>query len=657
MALTHVHTPITIGSVAIKNRIVRTAHSTAIGGGTLNDDLVAYHEARAKGGVGLTVLEAMSVHPSALSTLNIIDPSLKEKYPRMVERLRPYGMRLFQQLFHAGHHGRQLDGSPPWGASDVVSSETGVSPVPMTKTMIDTIVGAYAHTARSVESWGGEGVELHAGHGFLPQQFLSAYANKREDDYGGSFENRCRFILECLMAIRASVSPGFAVGIRLSPDLLEGGVTVDDNLALAQRIVRDKLVDYVSVSSGTFQTMHKMIGGMHEAPGFEMVTSGPITTALDVPTMAIGRVRTLEEADQMIRAGEADMIGMVRATVADPDLVAKSLAGHPEQVRPCIGCNQGCIGQVLAPPHRMGCAVNPGVGAELRLGDDRIAPAETPQKVLVIGGGPAGLEAARVAALRGHKVVLAEAEADLGGTVKIAGAAPNRTGIKDIIVWLQDEVYRLGVDVRLGTYMEIDDVVAEAPDRVIVACGSTPRMDGVQASNPGEPIAGMDQRHVLSSHDLFLNTNRDPGRTAVVIDDVGHYEAIAAAEQLVAKGLEVTFVTRHTSFGPLVESALMTVPALQRMSRGAFTVKTRTRAIAVESDGVLVGPTYAPAGSNQVTKVPADTVVFVSANAANRSLYEELAARGITARVVGDANAPRFLPTAIREGHVAGASI
>ena len=657
MSLTHVHKPISIGSVEIKNRIVRTAHSTAIGGGTLSDDLVAYHEARAKGGVGLSIMEAMSVHPSSLSTLNMIDPSLADKYPRMIERMRAYGMRVFQQLFHAGHHGRPMDGSPPWGASDVVGSEIGVPPVPMTKAMIDTIVAAYAAAAKSIETWGGDGVELHAGHGFLPQQFLSTYANRRDDEYGGSFENRSRFILECLRAIRSSVSPGFVVGIRLSPDLLEGGVSVEDNLALGQMIVAEKLVDFVSVSSGTFQTMHKMIGGMHEPAGFEMVTTAPITTALGVPTIAVGRVRTLEEADQLIRSGEADLVGMVRATIADPDLVAKSLAGQPEQVRPCVGCNQGCIGQLLAPPHRMGCAVNPAVGHELRIGDDRLAPVETPLKVLVIGGGPAGLEAARVAALRGHKVILAEAEADLGGTIKLAGAAPNRGGIKDIVVWMQDEVYRLGVDVRLGTYMDAADVAAEAPDRIIIACGSTPRMDGIQVSNPGEPIVGMEQPHVLSSHDLFQASGHDFGKTAVVIDDLGHYEAIAAAEHLVAKGLDVTFVTRHIAFGPLVESALMTIPALQRLSRGAFTVKTRARAISIHTDGVVIAPTYAPARSNSTTKVPADTVVVISANHANRDLYDELTASGLKPRIVGDANAPRFLPTAIREGHLAGASV
>jgi thioredoxin reductase len=550
-----------------------------------------------------------------------------------------------------------MDGSPPWGASDVAGSELGIPPVPMTKGMIDAVIEGYANTTRALASWGCEGVELHCGHGFLPQQFLSTYANRREDDYGGDFENRARFMMEALRAMRAAAPPEMVVGVRLSPDLLEGGVSVDDNLAAARLAEAAGLVDFVSVSSGAFQTIHKMIGGMHEPAGFELATSAPITTQLKVPTIAIGRFRTLEEADGAIRAGDADLIGMVRATVAEPDLVRKTIAGNPEQVRPCIGCNQGCIGQVLAPPHRMGCAVNPAVGHELRMGDDRLVPAEKPLKVLVIGAGPAGMEAARVAALRGHKVILAEAQSDLGGTVKLAGAAPNRAGIRDIIIWMQDEVFRLGVEVRTGTYMELDDILAEAPDRVIVATGSTPRLDGVQASNPGEPVSGIDRPNVFSSNDLFLAGQRDFGRTAVVIDDLGHYEAIGAAEHLVAKGLAVTFVTRHNAFGPLVESALMTTPALQRLSRGDFKLLTRTRAIAVEADGVVVGPTYLPKGSNQTAKVPADTVVFVSANHANRSLYDELVAAGVNARVVGDANAPRFIPTAIREGNVAGAAV
>lgn len=657
MAFTHIMTPIRIGSVEIKNRVFRSAHTTAIGGGTLSDDLVAYHEARARGGVGLSVIEAMSVHPSSLSALNMIDPSLAEKYPRMMDRLRPHGMRVFQQLFHAGQHGRTLDGAPPWGPSDQPGVNTGVAPIPMTRMMIDTIVGAYAAASAKLEQWGCEGAEFHCGHGFLPQQFLSSYANDRTDDYGGSLENRARFTIEALTAIRASVSKDFALGIRLSPDMLEGGVGVEDNLAVARMAEAAGLVDFVSISSGAFQTMDKTIGGMHEPMGFEMPVTTPITSQVTVPTMIVGRYRTLEEADQAIRAGEGDMVAMVRATIAEPDLVRKTLAGHPEQVRPCIGCNQGCIGQLQAPPHRMGCAVNPAVGYELKMGDDRLSPAETPQKILVIGGGPAGMEAARVAALRGHRVVLAEAAPDLGGTANLAAAAPTRAGIRDILVWQEDEVFRGGVEVRTSTYMDVDDVIAEAPDKIILATGSMPRMDGIQLSNPGEPIIGFEQPHVLSSNDLFLMPGRDPGKSAVIIDDCGHYEAIACAEHLVERGVDVTFVTRHISFAPLVEAALMSEPALRRLSNGRFTLHTRMRALAIGPDHVTLAPTFLSAHGNQTIKVPADTIVFVSRNRPIRDMAEALTDRGMAVTVVGDANAPRFIPTAIREGHLAGASV
>jgi NADPH-dependent 2,4-dienoyl-CoA reductase/sulfur reductase-like enzyme len=302
----------------------------------------------------------------------------------------------------------------------------------------------------------------------------------------------------------------------------------------------------------------------------------------------------------------------------------------------------------------MGCVVNPAVGYELKMGDDRLTPAEQPMRILVIGGGPAGMEAARVAALRGHNVVLAEAESDLGGAAKLAAAARTRAGIRDILVWLQDEVYRLGVDVRTSSYLDLDDILAEAPDKVILATGSMPRMDGIQLSNPGEPIQGFAQPHVLSSNDLFLSPNRPPAKSAVVIDDCGHYEAIACAEYLAERGAQVTFVTRHISFAPLVESALMTEPALRRLHEGKFALHTRMRALSIGPDHVVLAPTFLPANSNATISVPADTVVFVSRNRPSRDLADALRERGIAVSLVGDANAPRFLLAAIREGNQAG---
>ncbi|MFC4295884.1 FAD-dependent oxidoreductase [Novosphingobium tardum] len=653
MAYTHVLTPIRLGPVEVKNRVVRTAHTTMIGGGTVNDALIDYHQRRAIGGVGLSVIEAMAVHPSSVATLNAFDPRLQDAYPPLVERMRPHGMKVFQQLFHAGHNGQSADGGPPWAPSDIPGWANGAPPLAMSKGMIDEVVESYANAARMCADWGLDGVEVHCAHGFLIQQFLSTYANDREDDYGGPIENRARFMLEVLRAVRGALPGSMALGIRVAPDLMPGGVGIDDNLWAAQAAAKEGLADYVSISSATFQTFPKMIGGMHERAGFELETSAPITTKLELPTIVIGRFRTLEEADQVIRAGEGDMVGMVRATIADPDLVAKSQRGEPQSVRPCIACNQGCIGQLLGAPGRMGCAVNPAVGFEATLSDEDALPVIEPHKVLVVGGGPAGMEAARVAARRGHHVVLAEAAPRLGGTISLAARAPTRAGLRDITEWLEQEVYRLGVEVRLSTYMDADDIAAEQADTVILATGASPRMDGVQLSNPGEAITGMDLPHVLSSTDLLAAPDRDFGKHAVVIDDLGHYEAVGAAEFLAARGATVTYLTRHTAFAPLMEPALMNEPALRRMD-GAIDVHLRTRAIAIDRESVLAGPTYLPAQSNASRRFRADTVVFVSHNRPNRDLAEALVARGIEARSIGDANTPRYLPAAIREGRIAG---
>jgi 2,4-dienoyl-CoA reductase-like NADH-dependent reductase (Old Yellow Enzyme family) len=656
MALTHVDKPIRIAGAEIRNRVVRTAHPTNIGGGKMSDDLIAYHEARARGGVGLTIVEIMAVHPTSVAGLNSFDPTIGDGYRKLVDTIRPYGMRLFQQLWHAGHNAHPLDGSPPWSASDVASPVVGVVPIAMTKAMIGEIVAAYADAARKCEGWGLDGVEIHCAHGYLIQQFLSTNANKRDDEYGGTFENRARFMLEVVQAVRDAVPKTFAVGVRVAPDMTAGGIGPEDN-ARAVKLLEDRyLIDFVNISLGNYHSFPKMIGGMHEPAGYELPTSTVISRQVRSPTIVTGRFRTLEEADQVIRAGDADLVGMTRATIADPELVNKTLAGHAIEVRPCIACNQGCVGQLLAPPYRMGCAVNPATGFERQFGDHTLKRVEKPKTVFVVGGGPAGMEAARVAAIRGHRVVLAEAERALGGAIKLASRAPTRHGLADITTWLEQEIFRLGVEVRLSTYVDAEDVLAERPDVVIVATGSLPRMDGVQLSNPGEPIDGIERAGVLSSNDVFGAMERNFGSTAAVIDDVGHYEAIAVAEFLVARGLAVTFVSRQVAFGPRVESALMTEPALQRLSRGHFSTMLRARAIAIDAKGVVVGPTYLARGANETVHVPADTVVLVSLNRPNRDLYDSLVAQGTDVRIVGDANSPRFLPAAIREGHLAGAA-
>lgn len=654
--LTHVDTPIRLGPVEVKNRVVRPAHQTFLPEmGNINERLIAYHEARAIGGVGMTVIETMGVHPTSPGTIWGFHPDLPNSYPRMVERLKRHGMAVFQQVWHGGPQTNPLDNSPPWSASDLAGPENSVLPLAMTKAMIEEVVEAFVNTARNCEKWGADGAEIHAAHGYLIGTFLSPATNRREDDYGGSLENRARFLMEVLEGVRASVSSRFAVGVRMSPDIIVNGLEPPELRRVAEMIETRGLADVFHLSMGSYHALRKVCGGMHEPTGYELPTSLPIREGLKTPTIMVGRFRTLEEADAVIRNGDCDLVAMNRATIADPDLVLKSLAGEPERVRPCIGCNQGCLGREAS--NGIGCAVNAGAGQEASLGDAVIQPAATAKRVLVVGGGPAGMEAARVAALRGHLVTLAEAQPRLGGAINLASLAPTRGGLRDYTVWLEEEIFRLGVKVEFSAFLEADDIAAYEADTVILATGAMPRVDGVQMSNPAEPIQGIDQPHVISSNALFEDQRRDLGRAAVVIDDVGHYEGVAVADYLASRGLSVTYVTRHRAFAFRADGFVMVEAALERLSRGDFRYLTRTQALAIEPDAVVVAPMHRAADSNVAERLPADTVVFISFNQPDRTLFETLKARGIEVRTVGDATTPRFLTYATLEGHKAGLAV
>jgi 2,4-dienoyl-CoA reductase-like NADH-dependent reductase (Old Yellow Enzyme family) len=652
--------PITINRLEIKNRIVRQAHGTEFGHGKLVEETIQYHLARAKGGVGLSILEVSSVHPSSwIGTIWSWDKSIVDGYHRLSDAVRPSGMRMFTQLWHGGHNWPNSDGSPPWAPS-IVPSPWGIVPIAMTKLQIDTLVEAFAQSAIWSRDGGMDGIELHFGHGYLLTQFLSKTTNRRTDDYGGSFENRMRFPLEVMRAVRSAVGPDHPVGIRISDEYIEGGLsTVECEQAVRMVCAESGLIDFVDASSGSYYSVQQMLPTMDMPPRSMLPISGVIAAAATVPRMVCGRFQTLDDVDQALREGVADMVGLVRPMIADPDLVAKTLTGRADEVRPCISCNQGCVAGILSPERRMMCTVNPAVGREATLSEGLIQRAATAKKVLVIGGGPAGMEAARLAALRGHRVTLMEARPHLGGAVAIAMRAPKARQIGDIANWMERELYRLGVQVRTSTYVETSDIVAESPDVVILATGSLPRMDGIQAQVPVDHVPGIDRRHVHSSHEIFTLEPRRLGQTAVVLDDQGHYEAIGVAEYLIEQGLAVTFVTPLNAFAPKMELPQRSGAALGRLRRGgAFTLLTRTQLVRIEESHCELRDIDA----HLPISVPADTVVLITTNLANNGLFDELRALPKVSavpdiRLIGDALAPRDLLVAIREGHMAGRTV
>lgn len=649
---------IKIGRVTVPNRIVRTAHGTWISQKHINDDLIAYHVARAKGGAGLSYIEFTTVHPSCYSLGPYSwDDSFIKSAEQLMAAIRPYGMRMFQQLAHGGSIYPASEG-PAWSASSIPNPIDGTVPIAMSQGQIDEIVDAFAAAARRAEHSGIDGVEMHAGHSYLIHQFISPLTNRREDRYGGNLENRMRFLREILRASREATSDGFPIGIRLSDSYSPGGIDADECAQIAGLLETEGLIDFINGSQGgyhsynpapvTIPAMDRPVGSM--LPSSSKVVSG----AKKIPRLlTASRVRTLEEAEQFLREGLGDLIGINRAFIADPDLVRKTRENRADQIRPCIACNQGCIGGLSSPAATIGCAINVAVGFEKTLAEDLITEVSAAKKVLVVGGGPAGLEAARVAALRGHTVTLAEAAPTLGGLVNVAKLAPEMNIFGDITEWLEREVYRLGVEVRTGTYLEADDVYAAKPDAVIVSTGSQPRLDGMQAAAPWQKVTGVELPHVISSIDLLTNVSRHLGRSALVFDDVGHYEAVAAAEFLIKKGVSVTFVTRCGTFAPIVDSWMRAAPALQRLYKGDFKLMTLMQLIEIRADECVVRPFQ----SVREGIVPAETVVLVMPRSPLSVLYTELEGKIPLLSLVGDARSPRDLQVAIREGHLAARAI
>ncbi len=385
--------------------------------------------------------------------------------------------------------------------------------------------------ARRCRNGGLDGVELHGAHGYLIGQFLSPALNIRDDLYGGSTENRARFALEILAAIRAEVGDGFPVGIRISGvDFIPGGIDTAEAQAIAR--VLEPHIDFLDVSMSSYWRFHKFISTLDDPLGYEIASSEQVTKIVSVPTIVTGRILTLDHASHLVQSGVADMVSMVRAMIADPSLVLKAREGREPEIRPCIGTSMGCVAQLMT-TGRLQCVVNVAAGKESTVAFETPGRALLRKKVLVIGGGPAGLEAARTAALRGHDVHLYEMTNQLGGQVRIAASAPHRADLAAITRFLADEMVRLGVRVHLRVPVDPDLVRSQRPDEVIIATGSTPRRDGFQLGAPTIPVPGADLPHVFSVWDVLgFGGHAEIGEFVLIFDDTGTFDGNACSRVL-----------------------------------------------------------------------------------------------------------------------------
>ena len=644
----YLFSPIKIGSVVIPNRINFAAHLTNLSENhQISERHIYYYRERAKGGCGLITTEELTVHPSDLAYASLVDAFVPEVIPgfeKLTRTIHEYDTKIFAQL---NHNGMQADGKisrlPVWGPSP------GVDPLfrEMSKEMeiedIKECIAFFAKSATHVVEGGFDGIELQLGHSSLIRQFLSPATNFREDEYGGSFENRLRFCSEVIGAVRQAVGGDFTLGIRLNADEMhpKGGLTLEDTKKIAASLEAAGQLDFMDLSLGTFHNLYLVEGSMHTPLAYTVPLSAGIRSVVNLPVYCTNRINDPHLAEKILEDGQGDMINMVRALIADPELPNKAREGRDDDIRQCIACNQGCIGR-MGLGYTIGCMQTPAAGNEKALGIGTLKPCDVPKRIVVVGAGPAGLEVARVAALRKHNVIVFEKNDEVGGQNILAGKVPGRQEITGVTRWLISQVNKLDIDLRLGVDADEEMILQEKPDAVVVATGSVPK----EKPFPGE----YSYPEVVNTQQI-LTGEVVPGDKVLLIDLDGHHQGTGTAEFLADLGKKVHVLVpslfQGSALGPLQDLFL----ARQRLAKKGVTC---TPDIAVlEIQGTLVKGLNVY--SNEMIDFEGyDMVVLAAGNVADDRLYFALKGKVKELYRIGDCVAPRKTDMAIGEGNRVG---
>lgn len=663
--------PLALGHVTLRNRIVMMPHAVMFGGGygSSIERTIAYHVERAKGGAGLIVMSnflmpaswrRLATWSGALTTsplggLDLAnDRNLQPHYRRMIEAIKAEGACFVSQLNMSGRQLRSPGTTqyeiPLLAPSPLPCPRTAEIPKEMTEGDIAEYVATMVEAALNMQEAGADGVELFAAQGYLLHEFLSPATNKRTDRYGGPLDNRMRFLLDALRAIRAAVGPDFLIGARINgADGVPGGLELADAVEIAARL-RAEGISYLNVSGLTSLHYPGWIAGI-TAPAAQFAPeAGAIREAVSgLPVCVSSRIATPEEAEAVLAAGQADLIGMARALISDPELPRKAARGDRKAIRVCTYSNQSCI-VGLDRGRGLGCIHNPAVGREAQIGVGHMRPAARSKRVAVVGGGPAGLAAARVSAERGHQVVLFERCDRLGGQNLMTSEVRSRRGFAEIHRWQAEMLDRLDVDIRLVTAADRPLLDNEGFEAIVFATGSTPRRDGYTSLRPGAPgIEGADLPHMRTVWDAFLSPGSFDG-PVIVIEDDPHLSGTAAAERLAERGHAVTIVTPHMHAG--ANLPVHHAPALyRRLATLGIGVIPSTFVTAIEPHRLFCEERFG-CGARQIEHEGA--VILAMGNRADDAMARGFAGSGIEIHVVGDALAPRQVDTAILDGERAG---
>ena len=635
--------PLNIGPVRIKNRIVSTGHDTTLPThGLINDEYIAYQEARVRGGVGLIVLQVAGVHDSARYSSHVLmanDDKCIAEYEKMAKVCHGFDTTVFGQLFHPGREIMETaDGLAPiaYSASAIPQERFHVMPLEMTVDFITETVASYASAAKRLETAGIDGVEIVASHGYLPAQFINPEINKRSDEYGGNAENRLRFLREVVTAIRAATSDQFVVGLRISSREMDEPETEFEITLDACKQLEPQL-DYISVVAGTSASLK---GSVHIVP--PMTTENAYLTpdskqykeSLSIPVIVTGRVNQPQDAEQLLARGEADFVGMTRALICDPKMPEKAAAGLYDDIRACIACNQACIGHF----HKslpISCIQHPETGRELQFNMGEVPQAAKVKKVMIVGGGPAGLKAAGTAAKAGHQVTLYEATGQLGGQVLLAQKIPGRAEFGGIVTNLKRECDLAGVEFNMNIKVDRELVEQQQPDSLIIATGGLPYRP--EFENLGA-MQILDAWQVLNEVDSV-------GKNVLIADWKSDWIGLGLAEQLASNGHTVTLAVNALYAGEAIQSYVRTVMTAN-LHRLGVQIVPYMRLYGCDDDTVFMQHT---ASGEAVMYEETDSLILSHGQIPNTELVGEITGLCET-HLIGDALAARTAEEAVFDG-------
>ncbi|HUV59687.1 MAG TPA: FAD-dependent oxidoreductase [Desulfatiglandales bacterium] len=632
--------PIEIGKISVRNRVLMPAMATcfATGDHFVTDQLISYYAKRAEGGVGLIIVEATCIDdPIGIALpheLCIDDDKYIPGLSKLADAVHSYGGKIAIQLHHAG----------PKSHFDGAEAPVAPSPLPLankphlisralSKEEIAEIIKKFAHGAKRAKQAGFDAVELICAHGYLLNHFLSPHTNKRQDEYGGSLEGRMRILREIIENIKKEAGKDYPILCKVpGDDYVDGGITVKECITICG-ILENFGISALTITGGGYpEAKFNHIGPMGYPLGWQVHLAEKVKRNIKIPIVAMGKIKNPEFAETILKDGKADAVAMGRALIADPELVVKAQRNEIDRIIPCISCNH-CRERIGDKGKTLRCAVNPLTGREY---ETRFVPATRPRKVLVVGGGPAGMQAAIVAASRGHEVILCEKSDKLGGQLLLAIMPPDKEEISPFLDYLYNQLSEKGIDIRLNTKATGQVVESIDPEVVIAATGSLPLIP---------PISGANLNIVVTAWDAFVHTEK-VGNNVVIVG--GGMVGCEVAQFLAERSKKVTIVEQLEDIGLDIEFASRTYK-LSKLHKAKVTIMTKAPVKEITKEGPIVYK------NGRVKKVvAADTVVLAVGTSSNRELLEELATDKREVYAIGDCVVPRKIAEATSQGFQIG---